>query len=169
MAYGRATRAEARTLFVHSRLPVASVALKIGVPQATVSRWKSEARGDGDDWDIARSAATMAGEGFEAVISSAVEEFTVMFQTTMIGLKEDPDLKHEDKAKLMASLADSFSKIVKAAGRASPKIAKLGVAIFVLKALAEFIKDRFPEHADAFQDVLEPFGVEISRSIHEAE
>ncbi|WP_171182159.1 DUF1804 family protein, partial [Ruegeria sp. HKCCD8929] len=118
----------------------------------------------GDDWDIARAAATMKGEGQEAMTSAVIEDFTVMFQVTMEQVKEASDIQPADKVKLMASLSDSFNKMILAAGRAAPKLNELGIATDVLKRFAEFIMNEFPQHSAAFQEVLEPFGVEISKA-----
>lgn len=164
MAYSKEIRTKARSLYVHSRLTIPAIAINLDVAQGTISRWKAEARGYGDDWDIARSAATMAGDGFDKLVSDAVEGFTVMFQATMEQIQQAEDMQPADKAKMMASLADSFNKMINSAGRASPNLSKLGIAIDVMKRLAEFILAEFPQHEGAFQEILEPFGLELAKA-----
>lgn len=163
MAYSKETRTKARGLYVHSRMSLPTISVTLDVPSGTIARWKTDAKGHGDDWDIARSAALMAGEGFEKLVSEAVEGFTIMFQATMDQIRDAEELMPADKTKMMASLADSFNKMVNSAGRASPKLSKLGVATEVLQHLAGFIRDEFPQHGEAFVEILEPFGYEIAK------
>ncbi len=164
MAHSRETRATARSLYVHQRHAIPTIAVTLNVAAGTIARWKADARGRGDDWDIARSAATMAGEGFEKLVSDAVEGFTVMFQATMEQIQSAEDLAPSDKAKMMASLADSFNKMINSAGRASPNLSRLGIATEVLQRLAEFVREQFPMHQDAFLQILEPFGLELAKA-----
>lgn len=164
MAHPKEKRLQARSLYVHSRYALSVIAVKLDMSSATVNRWKAAAREGGDDWDIARSADMMAGEGFEKMVSDAVENFTIMFQATMDDIKDTKDLKPGDKAKMMASLADSFNKMINAAGRAAPSLSKLGITTDILQRLAEFVREGFPEHQEAFLEILEPFGIEISKA-----
>jgi transposase-like protein len=164
MAHPKKKRTQARSLYVHSRYALSVIALQLDVSTATIARWKAAAREGGDDWDIARSADMMAGEGFEKMVSDAVEQFTVMFQATMDGIQDDKDLKPGDKAKMMASLADSFNKMINSAGRAAPSLSKLGIATDVIQRLAAFVQSDFPGHNDAFLEILEPFGLELAQA-----
>ncbi len=164
MAYSKETRTKARTLYVHSRHTIPAISVALDVSTGTISRWKADARAGGDDWDIARSAATMQGEGFDKLVSDAVEGFTVMFQVTMEQIQDATDMPPADKAKMMAALADSFNKMVNAAGRASPNLSKLAIANEVLRKLAAFIAKDFKHHWDAFEEILEPFGLEIAKA-----
>lgn len=164
MAYSKETRAKARSLYVHSRYSIPTIAVTLDISSGTVARWKTDARGQGDDWDIARSAATMAGEGFDKLVSEVVENFTVMFQATMEQIQQSETMEPADKAKMMAALADSFNKMVNAAGRASPALSRLGIATEVLQRLAEFVREEFPAHREAFLDILEPFGLELAKA-----
>lgn len=164
MAYSKETRTKARSLYVHSRYAMPAIAVALDVSQATIGRWKGDAARQGDDWDIARSAATMAGEGFDKLVSDAVEGFTIMFQATMEQIQQAVDMQPADKAKMMASLADSFNKMINSAGRASPNLSKLGIATEVLQHLAEFVREQFPGHQEAFLEILEPFGLELAKA-----
>ena len=166
MAHSRQTRATARSLYVHQRHAIHTIGVTLGVATNTITRWKADARERGDDWDIARAAATMAGEGFDKLVADAVEGFTVMFQATM-GEIQSEAIGPGDKAKMMASLADSFNKMINSAGRASPSLSRLGVAADVLMRLGEFVHERFPQHSDVFVDVLEKFAPELGKLYNE--
>lgn len=167
MAYSKETRTKARSLYVHSRFSIGVISATLDVAGGTITRWKMDSKVAGDDWDIARSAALMAGEGFDKMTSEAVEGFTVMFQATMDEIRDEKDIKPSDKVKMMASLADAFNKIINAAGRASPNLSKLGIATKVLQMQAEFVQEHFPQHAVAFMEILEPFGFEVAREYSE--
>jgi transposase-like protein len=162
MAHDTATRREARAKYLYERLTLPQIALALGVSEPTLRRWKSDARTDGDDWDQARIASTMAGQGLERIVTQVVQDYVIQHQATIDQLKEAV-LEPADKAKILAALADSFNKTVSAAGRLTPKISELGVAMDVLDRLAKYVSARRPEAADALLAVLEPFGSELSR------
>ncbi len=162
MAYSKETRDKARGLFVSQRYAIPVIAVALNVAQGTVARWKAGAKSQGDDWDVARAAATMQGEGFDRVVAEAVEGFTVMFQATIEQIKQEENLSPAGKAKLMAALADSFQKMINAAGRASPKLSKLAIAMEILTMLSQFVREEFPQHGEAFEEMLTPFGHKVS-------
>ncbi|WP_282093051.1 DUF1804 family protein [Epibacterium ulvae] len=165
MAYSKSIRQKARALYVHSRQSLPAIAVQLDVGQATIGRWKSQSAAQGDDWDIARSAAIMASEGSDKLTAEAVEGFTIMFQATMEQIRNgegDEALSPADRAKVMASLADSFNKMINAAGRASPTLSKLGIANEVLRYQAEFVHENFPDLHTAFMEMLEPFALKLA-------
>ena len=148
----------ARRRYVFERQSMPTIALLISVSETTIRRWKKAAKDAGDDWDVARSAHMIAGQGLEAVVSAVVEDVVILTQSTIDAIKADEQIGAESKVKLITSLADSMNKMVAAAGRAAPKVSELGVAQDVLKRLAGFIREHHPKHAEAFLEVLEPFG-----------
>lgn len=158
MAHDDDKKREARKRFVHERLALPTLSVAIGVPESTLRRWKREARERGDDWDQARAAGLVAGEGFAGLVSVVLEDFVTQFQATMELLKTSDDIAPADRVKLMASLADALNKTVSSAGRAAPKISELGVAWDVLKRLADYVATHHPAVAPAVLEVLEPFG-----------
>ncbi len=161
MAHGAEKRRAARKAYIYERLSIPAVAVKIGVPAATLRRWKREAREKGDDWDAARAAIMLSGEGLEAVVSSVVEEFTIQFHAALDQLKNE-DIAPDERVKLMASLSDAFNKMVSAAGRVAPKISQLSVALDVLRRLGEYIREHHPDQAETFLAALEPFGEQLA-------
>lgn len=148
----------ARRLFVLERQAIPTMAFTLGVSESTARRWKKEAKLAGDDWDVARSANALAGEGLESVVATVVEDFVALFQATIEQIKGSENIEPSEKVKLMASLSDAFNKMVASAGRVAPKLSELGVAQDVLQRFAEFIRKHHPDHAQTFLEVLEPFG-----------
>ncbi len=163
MAHTPERRARLRTLFIHEGLGLEAAAERLGLSPRTATRWRKEAFAEGDDWERARAASHLAGEGAEAVTRAVLEEFLTLFQTTMQDGK-GADLKPLEKAEAMSRLADAYTKTVRAIQKSAPELSRLAVAGEVLQLLARFIQQRFPQHASALVEVLEPFGEELSRS-----
>lgn len=161
MAHDADKRRDARRRFVFERqaLPVIAIALKVS--DATLRRWKRDAAVKGDNWDTARSANTIAGEGLDKLVMEVVQDYVTVHQATIEDLRT-ADMSAADKAKVLAGLADSFNKTVNAAGRVSPKISELGVAMDVLKRLGDFVARDFPALAPALLEIIDPFGQHLA-------
>ena len=163
MAHGQDTRDKLRRLYVLERISLEIAALQCAISQSTASRWKREALDKGDDWDKLRAAHLLAGDGIEAVARAALAGFMTQYQATMNALNANPDIPPEKKVQILASLADSFNKTVAASKRVLPETSQLATAMEVVQKLAGFIRERYPKHAQAFVEVLEPFGEELAR------
>lgn len=161
MANNDEIRRRARSDYVFRRLTASTIAAAYGVSEVTVGRWKKKAKADGDDWDMARTAAVMSGQGGDVVTSIVLEEYMLQAQALLHQIKEG-DLDVETKVKLMASLADATTKMVAAASRAAPKLSELGVAQAVVEELVDFVREKFPHHIEAVQELLGPFADHIS-------
>jgi hypothetical protein len=160
---------KARALFVFERKTLAMIAEELGRSSQTISRWKSKALADGDDWSRSRQAHLIAGEGLDVVVMHTAENFVMLgSKITEILSTFDEDAKDpveiQKRVTMMASLADSMNKMTSAAGKLAPKISKLGVAQDVIEYLIEFVQERHPDHAEAILEVLEPFGKEIAEA-----
>lgn len=162
MAHEPDTKRQARSLYIEQRQSLPVIEIATGVPVATLRRWKSEASKRGDDWDALRSASTIAGEGLESLVSEVIQDFVIVHQAAIEQLKTDTALPPVAKAKILASLADAFQKTVGSAGRISPKISELGVAMDVLRRLADYTARHHPASAPALLQVIEPFGDELA-------
>ena len=158
MAHDADRKREARRAFILDRQALPAIAVVTGVPEPTLRRWKREAKAAGDDWDTARAASTLAGGGLEALVGQVLEEYVIAHQATLEALKTATEISPVEKAKVLAGLADAFNKTVSSAGRISPRISELGVAMDVLKRLGDFLAQRYPQHAPALLEVIEPFG-----------
>jgi len=155
-------RAAVRRSFVVERLSLEAAAEKHGVAFATVRSWKAKGKETGDDWDRARQAARMVVGGLGDLTTQVLEDFALLFQFTMEEL-QDNKIPAIVRAEAIAKLADAYTKTVKAAGGGDGKLAKLSVALEVLERFVEYLRTRYPQHAPALLEVLEPFGEELSR------
>lgn len=165
MAHDDTTRRRARVLYVHERKPLPMIALELSVPERTIRRWKAESQEKGDNWDEARAAASIAGDGLEGFMTEVIENFATLYRASLEDLKAATDIPLSDRVKMYASLADSFNKTVNSAGRIAPRISELGVAMNVLNQLADYIARYHPDAAPVLLEVLEPFGEHLAESL----
>ncbi|AJY31092.1 hypothetical protein BTM_4915 [Burkholderia thailandensis 34] len=156
MAHDQQTRARVRANYIQGQ-PLTTAAELIGVPYATARTWKREAAANGDDWDIAREARTMADAGQDAIANQLLEEMAAQFISTLGELRESKNLPPEKKASVLASLSDSYLKTVTAARKAGGSD-NLHVTMDVLQKLTAFARKSFPQHAAAVLQVIEAFG-----------
>ena len=165
MAKGPEAKAAVRAAYVHRKLPIAQCVkgLRPKVAPDTARRWKAEARAAGDDWDRARAASHLAGQGAEAVTQAVLEDFVTLFQSTLTQLKTDEKIAALDKAEAISRMSDAYHKTMAAVTRGNGKLSKLAVAMETVEKLASFVQTRFPRHATAFLEILEPFGEELSK------
>lgn len=154
-------RRKARSDYVFRRFTQATIAAAHGVSEATVGRWKKAAKEEGDDWDRARSAHVIAGEGVEAVVSTIVEDFMIQAQAILDEIKHSEHTMQE-KVALLVSLSDAMTKMAASAKRFAPKVSELGVAQDVMSKLLDFVRTEFPHHAQAVLEIIEPFGEHLS-------
>lgn len=163
MATDSDKKRDARSQFIYKRKTLAMIALSVGVSANTVGRWKRAAKDVGDNWETARAAHMIAGEGLDAVITTVVEEFMIMAQSAIeelkVDSKKDPDnqMSIKDKISMMTSLADAMTKMTTSAGKLAPKISELGVAQDVIKRMMEFVRDNYPDHAHVMLQISDPF------------
>ena len=163
MAHSNDTKSAVRASFIRERLPLKSAACKHNVSYGTARDWKKKAHTEGDCWDKARTASRLAKGGLGDITNQVIEDFVLLFQTTIDDLKKlDGDALK--KAQAIALLSDSYVKTMKAAGGGNKKIAELAVAIRVMTELSAFIKDHHPGQLEIFAAIIEPFGKHLSQT-----
>ncbi|MBC3214852.1 DUF1804 family protein, partial [Serratia fonticola] len=134
-----------------------------GVSFATARRWKSAAADKGDDWDKFRAANLLAGGGMEDVARAVLMGLVVQYQATLEKIQTTPDIPPQKQVEMLASLADAYNKAISASKKILPETNSLAIAMDVIQQLALFIKTHYPQHLEAFADVLEPFGHEVEK------
>jgi hypothetical protein len=117
--------------------------------------------GDGLCWAKARQAARMASGGLGDLTAELLEDFALLFQSTVEQIK-DAEVDPLKKAEAISRLSDAYTKTMRAAAKGAPEIGRLAIALEVLDALAKFVRAHHPEHAEALIEVLEPFGQELA-------
>lgn len=164
MAHTPETRKAVRAAYVYQRLALEAAAASHGVSVSTAQRWRIEAMRAGDDWDKARAASSLEGEAREALALRLLEDHLVLHQETLEKLKTATDVPVLIRVDAITKLTDAFHKNVAAHAKLQPGVARLAVASDVLRKLGDFVFEKYPQHAEAFAEILEPFGVELSRA-----
>lgn len=162
MAYSPQKITAARAAYVYEALNREAISGRFNVPVSTIARWKKAALEKGDDWDRARAAARLSGQGAEAVITAVLEDFMLMFQSTLDDVKKIQDIKPLERAEVISRLSDAFTKTINAAAKGSPKLNKLSVAMEVLQLLVKHIQQERPDLVEQFSDVLGGFGEKLA-------
>ncbi|WP_272942881.1 DUF1804 family protein [Cupriavidus basilensis] len=71
------------------------------------------------------------------------------------------------RVELLTSLMDNIHKSLAALRRFMPEVNGLAVGMRIVRGLAEFIQERFPQHGAAFVEILEPFGDVLPKLVAE--
>lgn len=161
--HGPEARAAVRAAYVHQALLIGQAAAHGGVPEGTAIAWKRKAKKGGDDWDRARAASYMSGQGSDTVMMSVLQSILTLTQSTLADM-EGAEIDPLDRVEAISRLVDAYHKTSAAISRGSPKLNKLAMAMEILEKLADFIRQHHPQHAPALLAVLEPFGAEVARS-----
>lgn len=167
MAHGTDKKYQVRDSYVNGLLSLTAAAACVDVAEGTVRRWKAEAAKQGDDWDLARTAARRAKGPVGEFTTDFVEEFSLQVAATFELLKsKGDDLPLDQRTKILSSLTDMMSKVMKVSG-GNANIARRTVAAEVIKKLAEFVSTRFPDFAPQFVVILQAFAPVIDREMSE--
>ena len=165
MAHPRETRLALRAAYLGG-LPIEQASAKADVPLATARRWKAEALAEGDDWDKFQAASLIiAGGGFDQALGRVAAGVILRCEALMERIGADQEIDPVDATRAVASLTDSLTKARAATKGMLPETDRLATASEVLRHLAAFIQQRYPQHIGAFAEVLEPFGAELGKTL----
>lgn len=165
MAHPPEMRDKLRRAYVFDGLSLEVASMQCGIAYSTAQRWKNNAADLGDDWDKQKSAQLLSGGGLEEIARAMLMGLVTQFKTTMDYLTYDEKVKlsPEERVKLLASLSDAYNKAIASSRKILPETSQLATAIEVVDLLSFFIKEHHPQHLQAFVDILEPFGQEITK------
>lgn len=139
MAYSDETRAKLRALYIEG-MPLTGAAATLDVSYEAARDWKARAKARGDDWDTARAAYRVSGQGIDDLNKQLVEDMARQIVVTTREL-ETAQISAANKAQLLASLADTYAKFSRAFARVNPAYSMLSVALDTMKALAEYLRE----------------------------
>lgn len=163
MAHSSQTQRNVRNGYVNEQLDLKLVASMHGVSYGTARNWKTKAKDEGDNWDTARNSMLLAQGGKKELMNQVLERFFIQSERIFLSIEEAENMKAEDMVDLMAKWSDSVSKISKHLGT-NNNFDRIGAAMELLQMLASFIREKYPQHAGVFLEILEPFGQEVSRT-----
>lgn len=158
MAKSGEVRALVRKLYVFDRLSLEQAASQVDVAYTTAKRWRDRAAAEGDDWEKLRSAASLAGGDIEQLSRQILTEMLVQFNAVLELIKADVEMPATKRVELMSSLMDNIHKSMAAMRKFLPEANSLSVGMTVIRGLAEFAQERFPQHMSGLVEILEPFG-----------
>jgi hypothetical protein len=161
MAYSHDIRAHVRTLYIEG-MPLSGAALVAEVAYDTARNWKAEAQKKGDNWETARAAYRVSDLGIDSLNLQLVEDFARQVITTTREL-ETATIPAQDKAQLLAQLADAYAKFSKAFSRINPSFSGLSVALDTLKIIAEHLRQKDPAALKALQPHLDDIGAILGK------
>jgi transposase len=167
MAKPADVRAKVRKHYAFDRLSLEQASKLAGVAYTTAKRWKDKAAQGGDDWDKVKNASALAGGNIEQLSQQILTEMLVQFNAVLEMIKSDDEMAAVTRVELLSSLMDNIHKSMSAMRRFLPETNALAIAMHVLRGMAEFVQTRFPQHGQAFVEILEPFGDELGRILGE--
>jgi len=168
MAKPAGVRTKVRKHYVSDRLSLEQAAKQANVAYTTAKRWKVKALAEGDDWDQIRSATVLAGGDIEQLSQKILIEMLIQFNAALEQVKADPQMKTEVRVSLLSSLMDNIHKSMSAMRRFLPETNNLAIAMLVIRGMAEFVQERFPQHGSILVEILEPFGERLPKLLASA-
>lgn len=163
MAHAPEKKAAIRSRYVFDRLSIEVAAEREGVPVSTARKWKMAAEASGDDWEKARAAASLSTTGTQTIAQLVLVDYLALHQSTVEGIKTDGAIPAIQRAEALSRLADAFQKTMSAVAKAAPELGQYAVASEILQMQAVFVRENYPQHIDAFLEILEPFGLDVAR------
>lgn len=158
MAHDASIKRGLRATYIYDCLELTSAAELAKVPLATARNWKIKDKAAGDDWDKARAAQMLAGGAVDDVVRQTLTMMIRNVQAVMLQIEQDGEMPPSVKIQLLSTASDAFSKNAAALRRFAPETDVLAVQLDVVKQLAQFVHNRFPQHKEAFSELLTPFG-----------
>lgn len=175
--YSIDVRRQVRAYYVFDHLSIDQAAEKAGVGLRTARRWKAESLRAGDDWDLARAAATISREGMRGMAQVVLQDYITQHHATLKSLRDYDEevekaraegrhlepLSPLQRSEILGRLSDSFHKAMAAYSKLQPELSRLAIATDVIRLLTRYVQEHYPQHAPALLEVLEPFGEVITR------
>lgn len=166
MARSPEIRSALRSAYIYEKQSLEAAAQRLRVSKGTASRWKREALEGGDDWNAARTASMLSSQGSASVTQMVLEQFVLLFQSTLTSLSDDKNVSPLSKAEAISRLSDAYNKTMSAAAKGNPKLNKLAVAMEVITLLANFIREQYPELTEPFSEMLGAFGETLTEKFN---
>lgn len=131
----------ARKLYV-AMISIDEIAEVIDVTPRTVQNYKSEDAGGENDWDTLRASKIMNDSPDER--ANLLDNFVTMMHQAVKDILADEKMTSREKASAIASIGDSFNKMLKVARQEDPEAYKLSIVKRTLFTVLEHIKPVTP-------------------------
>lgn len=160
MAHPQATKDAVRRDYVTRGISLEVLGPMHGVSIATVTRWRRDARENGDDWDKHRAALRLSSGAPEDISRNLLVEFMACQEhgmTLMRHARESGGMSAQEFGDLLVRMQDGFNKMMAASKRILPETDRLIVAAGVVEDFAAFLSEKYPALMAGFLDVLPEF------------
>jgi transposase-like protein len=148
---------EARILFVKKGWGIDEIAAHLRVQPSTVNRWRREDKNQKIDWNTQKAAVSLGGR--DEQLAEVLNDYLNIHRQIMAELRERQDIDTIAKARVLASLADTFNRTTKAAVKVSPSLDHVALSHELLSKLSQYILSHHKNHAQDFAEILELFGI----------
>ncbi len=151
------TRQKARTLYVYKGCSFKDIERIIKVPDKTIRRWKDRAKEMfEDDWDSVRHIISLSEQTVDTINRQVYAEWLTKFKEVQKKILNDAKMVTTARIAALASLADSFNKMIAAMRKIEPEVNVASTALTVLETIADYLNEadeglarKFAEHIDA--------------------
>ncbi|MMZ41795.1 hypothetical protein D3C81_178960 [compost metagenome] len=160
MAHPQTTKDAVRRDYVTKGISLEVLGPMHGISVATVTRWRRDARENGDDWDKHRAALRLSSGQPEDISRNLLVEFMACQEygmSLMRQAREDGKMSAQEYGDLLVRMQDGFNKMMAASRRILPETDRLIVAAGVMEDLAAFLSSKHPALMAGFLDVLPAF------------
>lgn len=142
-------RIDAKRLYTEELKEVPEISKQLGVPEATVYRWKSDDKEKGSDWDADRESLRMTSfSAYKQTLKIAIDKLNSIAASGVIDTKE----------------ADAIVKIIKSAKSLYKDVDMLGNILLAMGEFTDFLRDRDGDMLTALQPYLQEFGKQMSKT-----
>lgn len=115
----------ARSLFVDANKSYVEIAETLEITDKTVQNYQSKDKSEGFDWLIMRASKHI--KETQETKENMYSMFIIYMHQTLKEIRENEKMSVENKAQMIVSLGDSFSKMGKIARQEDPEAYKLGI------------------------------------------
>ena len=128
----------ARSLFVDANKSYSDIALALEVSDKTVANYQSKDKAEGFDWLTLR--ATKHIKETQETKENMYSMFITYMYQTLKEIRENEKMSVENKAQMIVSLGDSFSKMGKIERQEDPEAYKLGIIKVTIEKILTSLK-----------------------------
>jgi adenine-specific DNA methylase len=119
------------------------IADTLGVSEKTISNYQTKDKKEGYDWLTLKASKHIVSS--QEKKENMYSMFVGYMYDSLKEIRENEDLQAEDKASLIVSLGDSFSKMRKVASSEDPEAYKLGIIKHTIKTTLEALRVTLPK------------------------
>ena len=130
----------ARSLFVDAEKGIADIAQTLNVGEKTIQNYQSKDKNEGYDWLTMRAAKHI--QASQESKENMYSMFVSYMYESLKEIRENEKMPAEQKAQLIVSLGDSFSKMGKVARQEDPEAYKFGIIKITIEKILLALKEQ---------------------------